>query len=296
MLFHSDCDRAVVVQVAGFHRHVGHARVEIHGAHRVADRLVLLDDGQVALVVLVAVAAAVQEELGQLDVLPPLARAFPLVHEPRQPHQRLFESLVAVVPGLFGGRADVAVPAIGQASRGVVQPRVLAAGHQVVGHRRLDEVAGAVAFVIRLARPAPLAAERVARVQIAVGLLGREDLGNPIVDRLLHVGLGGDDFRVALRIDHHCQAHRLQRVVDLGVRPRRTDVFRVGSPGQLVAGLDEVFDAAFGQSGLLSLADAMRDPMDDLALDALAPEGAGQRVPGRLDEIQVRRRWRRRRP
>ena len=129
-----------------------------------AHRLVLLRHRKVALVVFRAVAdrihrrgiAAVQEELGGLNVLVALTAALHIVHEPAEAHQRLLHFLVPVVPGLLGRGAQVAAPAVGEFLGGVVQAGVLLVGHQVVIDGRFQEVAGGVAFVIAAMRRIPV--------------------------------------------------------------------------------------------------------------------------------------------
>ena len=145
--------RALVVDVVGLDGDVGHARVRVDRPHGVADRLVLLLDGQVALVVFGAVLAAVEQELRQGDV--PVAGAglrsrFPLdlVHEAAEPDESLLHLLVPVVPRLLRRGADVIRPAVAELLGRVVQTEILAFRHHVVVDRRLDEVAGDVALVI----------------------------------------------------------------------------------------------------------------------------------------------------
>ena len=232
-----------------------------------AHGLVLPGDGQVALVVLLAVSAAIQEEPGQFDVLAALAGSFFGVDEFRQADQGLFEFLVAVVPRLLRGRPDMIAPAIGQPPGRTVHAVVALAGHEVMGEGRFDEIAGRIAFVVALVGPPLQPVQRIEGLQVTVGLLGTEDLGDPIVELLPDRGLGGDDLLVALRIEHQCQAHRLDRVVDVGVGPGGAAMADKRPAGQLVSGLREILDPALGQLGVRQLLIAVRDPMDDDLLE-----------------------------
>ena len=191
-------DGALVIGVVGFDGDIGHARVVVHGAHGVSDGFVLLGHGQMALVVFAAfaivarrVVAAVQQELGELDVLRALAAAFHVVHEAAEAHQRLLHLLMSVVPGFLGRRSEVGVPAVGQLLGGIVQAGILLVGHQVVVDGRFQKVAGGVAFVI--AAPFPVrersgvdiaagvdAGQGEGGLQIAVGLLRGQDRGDPV--------------------------------------------------------------------------------------------------------------------
>ncbi len=74
--------------------------------------LVLPNDRDVTLVVFAAILPAVQQELRQFDILIALTFAFDFIHKSAEPYQRDFHGLVAVVPFLFWGRADIVVPAI----------------------------------------------------------------------------------------------------------------------------------------------------------------------------------------
>ena len=84
---------------------------------------------------------------------------------------------------------------------------------------RFDEIAGRVALVVALVGPGPPSAQRVVGLQVAVGLLGGEDLGDPIVEFFADGSLCGEDLLVTLRIEHHRQAHRFDRVMDVGIGP-----------------------------------------------------------------------------
>ena len=129
---------------------------------------------------------------------------------------------MAVVPVLLA-RAEVGHPAIGQLLGRVVEPLVLAVGQRVVVDGRLDEVAGHVALVIAAVAgrpalgPALAVGQGVGGLQIAVRLLGGQDLRNPVLQGGLHLLLGLDDLRVALRIDHQRDAHGLDGLMHPGV-------------------------------------------------------------------------------
>src|SRR6185503_20437701 len=110
---------ASIIGIVRLHRDVGHARVAVYGADRMAYGLILLDHRQMALVVLgplplVArgVVAIVEQELGEVDVLLALGTTFHVVHEAAKADERLLHLLVAIVPGLLRRGADVVVPAV----------------------------------------------------------------------------------------------------------------------------------------------------------------------------------------
>jgi len=81
--------------------------------------------------------------------------------------------------------------------RRVVQPLVRAAGEGVMIDGGFDEVAGGVTLVIAAAGlgpaflpPAVGGSEGPGRLQVAVGFLGGEDFGNPVVQGGFHSRLG----------------------------------------------------------------------------------------------------------
>ncbi len=168
---------------------VGHAGVEVHGADGVSDGFVLLDGGRLALVVLLAaglLAAAVDEELGERDVVVAVAAALHVIDEAAEADEGLLHLLMAVIPLLLAGAgADVGGPAVGEFLRGVVEAKVLSLGEGVVVDGGLDEVAGGVALVIAamfghpVLGPPVAIGERVGGLEVAVGLLRGEDDGDP---------------------------------------------------------------------------------------------------------------------
>ncbi len=80
-------------------------------------------------------------------------------------------------------------------------------------------------------------AQRVAGLEIAVRLLGREDLGNPVLQRRLQLLLGLEDLGIALRIDHQRDADRLDGLVDPCVGKRVSNVRLVGLAAEFLGGL-----------------------------------------------------------
>ena len=137
------------------HGHVGHTGVGVRGAHGVPDGLVLLDNGEVTLVVLRALTliargmiAIVEQELAESDVLLALAGSFDLVHKATESHEGLFHFLMAIVPRFFGSGADVVVPAVREFPCRIVQSRIRLLGHRIVRDRRFQQVARHVPFVV----------------------------------------------------------------------------------------------------------------------------------------------------
>src|SRR5215831_711036 len=117
---------------------------------------------------------------------------------------------MAVVPGLLRRGAEVVGPAIGELLGGIVEARVLLIGHQVVVDGRFEEVARGVAFVIAAMRRVPmrelaalddaaasaLPIERERGLQVAIGLLRREDDWNPLIERGAELLVRVDDFLI----------------------------------------------------------------------------------------------------
>ena len=178
--------QAVVVVLGG---DVGHAGIEVHGAHGVADDLALLAHRLVRLAVFVGLldevgrvaavadrflgevvrllAALVDEELGEVEIAL-------LAGDAGELDQRQFDLLVAAVAAelAFAGAED-RVDVVGIAAHDVEQ--LALAGGLEVGDRRLDQVAGAVELVV-VAQVGPAAAGLDALepgVEIAVLVLQR---------------------------------------------------------------------------------------------------------------------------
>ncbi len=145
---------------------------------------------------------------------------------------------MAVEPFLLAGLgADVGDPAVGQFLGGVVQAAVGAVGECVMVDGRFDKIAGGVTFMVgpEARRPALFAiVQRVGGLHVAVRLLGGEDFRDPIFERALQFLLGRGDFLVALRVDHQCDADRLNRLMDPGVGEHVAAVPIVRPAGQLV--------------------------------------------------------------
>jgi len=235
------------------------------------------------------VLAAVQQELRQLDVLVAFALAFHPADEPAKANQTDLHGLMSVVPGLLGRRADIVAPTIGESLGRVVQPVVGPVGEQVVRNGRFEEIAGHVTLVIVavLGRPMFAVAERKDGLQISVGFLGGQDLGNPVLQGRFHRLLGLDNLPVALGIDHQRNADRLDRVVDPGVGEHVAAVVPVRFSSQLVGSVDEVVDAALRQVRVGDLVDTMRDPIDDQGLRRAVPEWIVDPVFFGVDRIEV---------
>ena len=150
---------------------------------------------------------------------------------------------------------------------------------------RFQKVARGVAFVI--AAPFPVReragidvasrvypGQRECRLQIAVGLLRGQDLGNPVFQRGAHLLVRLDDLRVALRVDHQRDAHRLHGLVHPGVGEHISLVRAVRLAAQRLAGFHEIVDPAgsLRQVGAVDLVDAMRNPAHHQRLGARAPQ------------------------
>jgi len=291
-------DRALVVEIVRLCGHVGHARVVVDRADRMAHGLILLLHRDVALVVLAAVPAAVQEELGQLDVAVAVAaRPLHVVHEPPEPHQGLLHLLVAVVPVLLA-RSQVGGPAVGQFLGRIVQPLVRAVGQGVVVDGGLDEVAGHIALVVPPVPgipplgPAGPVGQGIGGLEIPVRLLGGQDLGDPVLQGGLHPRLGLEDLGVALGVDHEGDAHGLHGLVHPGVGEHIALVAAVGLAPQGLGRLNEVVDPAraLAEVGVVDLVDAVGDPVDDQGLGPRVPERAVDLVVLRIHHVQAVRR------
>ncbi len=254
-----------------------------------SDRFVLLDDRHVALIILAAVLAAVEQEFPQRDVLVPCSIAVRSVDEPAEADQRDLHGLMAVVPALLGRRSDVVVPAVSQPLGGIVQPRVLALGQQVVRHCRFQQVAGDVPFMVRSVtwRPALAITQRERGLNVPVRLLGGQDLGDPVVQCLLERFLSGDDLLVPAWVDHQGHADRFDRVVNPGVGEHITTMPGVRLTGQLLGRVHKVVDAAFPQIRIVDPLDTVRDPVDDQCLGAVVPKWAVNGVLRRVNQLQV---------
>ena len=292
---------ALIIQVVRLRRDIRHAGEKIRRAHRVADGLVLLLDGRLALVVFRAAAPAIEQKFRELDVAVAVAAALHVVHETAEPHERLLHFLVAVEPFLFA-RPDVRHPAIRQFFRRIVKPLVLAAGKRVMIDGRLDEIAGGVALVIAAALRRPSlapdigVAERPRGLQIAVRLLRGEDFRDPILQRRLHFVLRGDDVRVALRIHHQRDAHGFDRLMNPRVRENVAFLRSMRFAAQRLRRLDKIVNAAVALAGRdvgpVDLVNAMRNPVHDERLCPRVPQQAVNLVRLRINHIEPLRRWR----
>ncbi len=126
-----------------------------------------------ALVVLAAVFAAIEQELGEVHVGVAASVALDVIDEASKAHEGLFHFLMAVEPVLLA-RPEVGHPAIRQPLGGVVETPIRALGQGVVIDGRLDEVAGDVALVIAAIagvpalRPGIAVGQGVGRLQVTV--------------------------------------------------------------------------------------------------------------------------------
>ena len=183
---------------------------------------------------------------------------------------------MAVVPRLLRRGAEIVNPAIGQLFGRVVHPGVLLVGHQVVVDRRLQEIPGDIALVIAAVGRIPVleatgiddvsasahSGQREGSLQVSIGLLRGQNLGNPVLKSRLHFLVCLDDIRIALRIDHERNAHGLHGLVNPGVGEDVGLVSAVRLAAQGLGGFHEVIDAAgtLREVGAIDLIDAMRNP------------------------------------
>src|SRR5438128_3292095 len=91
------------------------------------------------------------------------------------------------------------------------------------------------------------------RLQIPVGFLRRQDLGDPIVESGAHLRLGLNDLIIALRIDHERNAHGFHGLVDPRVREYVALMEAMGLTAKLLAPFDEVVDSALSNFQIRSL-------------------------------------------
>jgi hypothetical protein len=237
------------------------------------------------------VIAGVEEESGELDVALAGGGAFDLVEVAAEADEGLFHALVFVVPGIFGGGAEVAVPAVGEFAGGVEEAGVFPGGEAVVADGGFEEIAGNVAFVVGAACGVPVfeaagvdegavaagAGEREGGLEVAVGFLCAEDDGDPLVEGGAHEFVGCLDFGVAVCGVAEGEADGLDGLVDPGVGEDVAFVAAVGLAAELFAGFDEVIDTAGADFEVVAvdLADAMGDPVDAEAAEAGFPKRAG---------------------
>ncbi len=92
-------------------------------------------------------------------------------------------------------------------------------------------------------------------------------------------------------VDHEGDAHRLDGLVDPGVREDVALVAGVGLAAVGLAGFEEVVEAAVALAGsdvgALAVGDAVGDPVDDQRFGARAPEWAIDRVLRGVDHVQA---------
>ena len=144
------------------------------------------------------------------------------------------------------------VPTIRKLLGCVVETGVITLRHDVMVDGRLDEVARHVPLVAAtaLGRPPVGPALHVffgpkceGRLEVPVGVLCRQDLGNPILQGFFEQLLGSQDLRVPFRVDHEGEAHGLHRLVDpcVGEDIAFVDPVRLASEG--FRRFDEVVDS-----------------------------------------------------
>ncbi len=203
---------------------VSHPRIHVRGADRVADRLGLIDDLRLRLVVGQAAGirslarrkrtgtALVEQELREAQIL------FVPRHAVQADESHLGDLMTRPDRALAGTeRLD---EKIGPADRDV-QERGLARRH-VVRDRGFEEVPEVVELVavVALARPAfrprpymrILRVDRARRVQVAVRLLRRGDLGDEVVDVGVELRVGVHVERVGRALDHFVHVRVVERV------------------------------------------------------------------------------------
>ena len=238
-----------VRRVAGHRGDVGHAGVEVAGAHGVADGLALVHDRQMVLRVLavkvvpVRPAAGVEEELGEREVLVVAGGAGEL-------DEADLDLLVAGRVLQLVGAEDV-VHQVGVLDRRVEQGAV--AGRLPVGDGGLVEVAGIVKFVLMgdVGPAVALAAQNLRPAAVEGGAGGVE-----VAVVLLR---GGDAFvelvavvaQLRVRLVGQRVGGALDHLVDVAVVVERP---AVGRPLHAGGGV-EVFEAA----GLVALLEGVAD-------------------------------------
>src|SRR6185312_10566627 len=208
-------------RIAGLESQVGHGRVEVHGADRMADDLALLADRLVRLVVLVVgvdeallrYAAALTFSLLEIVIMWGLLAAF--VDEVGGEIEVLFVARQAIE--LHQGELDLGVAAIATLLTGSGTERVAdmldvalhdaepapATGGLEIGNGALEHVAGVVELVVVAeVGPAVLGlAVEIPAVEIAVGLLRLFEIVDDGLDLGFDVGVAAVAQRVAGRLD-----------------------------------------------------------------------------------------------
>ena len=150
-----------------------------------------------------------------------------------------------------------------------------------------------IAAMIR--RPAlwPLFAisQYVSGLQITIRHLRSKDDRNPALQRRAHQLLRLDDLRIALRIDHQRDAHRLDSLMHPCIRKHISFVLAMRFAAIGFARLDEVVDSAVAahERDIRSFAhrDAMRNPVHNQSLCALLPQLAIDRILARVNHVET---------
>ena len=214
-------------------------------------------------------AAGVDEELGQVEVLPRAGDAIELDQA----------DLDLLVPGRIGPLARAELPGDEVGALDGDGQQVLLARRLEVRGGGLVEMSEVVELVAHVkVRPALLAepglgrraADRPGGVEVAVRLLGGGDLGDEPVDVLLELGVGVRRQRVGGRLDD---------LVDVGVvEGEAAAVLAVRGPAERGPGQLEVLDPA----RLLALLEDMGDGHGAVRFQARRPE--------RVREVDVRER------
>ncbi len=159
------------------------------------------------------------------------------------------------------------------AERRLVQPSILAAGDPVVGDSHFKEVTHHVELVPGDVAEMWMAVDRVERMDIAVGQLGRQNDRDPLLDLGAESHLRFAQFGIAFGIDRQRQADGFDRVVHVGVAPRSAGVLPVRFTPDCLGGVDQVYQLLSGAAGF-HLPDAVRQPFLGQPLDLLLPESA----------------------
>src|SRR5262249_44432506 len=98
---------AVVIGVPRGHSDLRHSRITVDRSNGVADCLILASHGEATLVVIVSIAAAIQQELGEIQIPAIEPLAFVAVDKVGEARQSLFKLLMSLIPALSWRRSDV---------------------------------------------------------------------------------------------------------------------------------------------------------------------------------------------
>ena len=136
--------------------------------------------------------------------------------------------------------------------------------------------------------PAAAVGQCVGRLQIPVRLLRRQNFGNPVFQRRLHLLLSLDDFRITARVHHQGDAHGFYRLMHPRVRKHITFLSGMRLATQGFGSFDEIIHPALALSkiGSVDVVNAVRNPVHDHGLDPSVPKRAVNGVAFRIDHIE----------